>query len=288
MKRLVACLLLVACDSSSDRAADPRTCERAEVSVVRGGQVWTEVDAFEGERRVRTVRAAIDAERASDHATDFNYDGARVVREDHDEGANGTIDWTASWTYEADDWTLFVSTWPTWSKRHERVLDDAGHVVSERVDDFTNGTWDLVAENTWVDGRLVERLETTFTIPPTKRITYDYDAAGREVLEEHDLGDDGTLDSLTTRAYDAVGKLRESAWRDPDGAWIEGTTITRDSAGRVSSYAWDSTLDGFERVDYSRDAAGNILTRELTYGDDASPTTRWTFTAGCRERDASD
>ncbi len=183
------------------------------------------------------------------------------------------------------DWTLQTSTWPLWSFRHERVFDDAtGELVSERVDDFTNGTWDLVATQTWEGGKLAQRTEDTFTVPARKVLDYTYDALGRLVRVASDLGADGVVDGLVTREYDADGRLLEVATRAPDGTWIEGATIERDAAGVVVAVVWDSTLDGLEQYAYVTDEDGHVLSQEVSYGrDGAPPATRRTWTSGCEE-----
>lgn len=287
MRAYVLALLFVACadDPAPHETVAPLACARSEVSLTRGTTVWTEVDTFDGARRVRTVRTAVDAARAQDHAIDYVYDAqGRVIEERHDDGANGDVDWTVTWTFDAgDDWTLKVSTWPVWSVRHERDFDAEGRLVAERVDDFDDGDWDLIATQTWVEGALVRRVEDQPNVaPPEVVIDYHYDA-GRLVLEERDRGDDG-VDTHFTRAYDAVGRLMQWAWRDPDDAWVEGSTAERDAAGHIVAIEWDSTLDGFERSTFTHDADGNLLAQELAYGEHGAADTRWTWTAGCSER----
>jgi len=283
--------LALGCDDPPSNEATPpvsRICEKSEQSLARGLTVWTEVDSYDADgRRTRTVRTAVDEE-AGEHAVDYRYDAAgRLVEEAHDEGANGSIDWTVAWTRNArGDWTLAVSTWPIWSYRHERVFDDAsGQLLSERVDDFTNGTWDLLSTQSWEAGRLVQRIEDTFTVPARQVFDYSYDAAGRLVVVRADLGADATADGFVTRVYDAEGRLTEVASRSPDRRWIEGSTFTFDAAGNVVARVWDSTLDGLEASRFVYDEAGNLLTRAFSYGrDGAPPTTRFTWTSGCAER----
>ncbi len=227
---------------------------------------------------------------------DYSYDGSgNLVVETHDLEADGAIDVTYTWTYDAWGNELTRVTSGLWDADYAwtYTYDAANDVLVAEYDgygDATDGVIDL-------------------------RVSFTRDTDGRPLTAAYDYDLDGDAELTVSRSWDAAGNALAETW-DYDGltdAW--GTpyvdwswTLTYDEDDNVLTSTYDTGADGLtpdvwtytyadglratQDVDYAGDgvldaqyryiydADGNQLTTELVDDGAWLPSEAYTWTDG--------
>jgi YD repeat-containing protein len=148
----------------------------------------------------------------STESTRYEYDDdGRLIVDELDRGADGTIERRRTFEYEGD---LAVSA----------LIDDGG-------DDVIDGRWSFQYD----ERGLLVRLEQDQPIGGGLEYveTGSHDLEGRLILEEGDQGADGVIDHRQAWMYDEEGNLAEHTWDfDADGEDEAVYRYTYDAQGR--------------------------------------------------------
>jgi len=210
-----------------------------------------------GSRAIRGVAQAFDALYArlgltpSVQSVDFQTT---------DSDADGTVDKTHAYTYDADG-RVTVSEddndadgMPEY--RYTYTYDANGNRTMEEQDFGADGTIEY-------------------------RSTFAYDANGNWTMEEQDDGADGTIEYRNTYAYDANGNRTMFEYDEgADGTIEYRSTFAYDANGNRTMEDRDDGADGTieYRYTYAYDANGNLTMFESDQGADGTVDYRLTYT----------
>ncbi|MEZ4241654.1 MAG: hypothetical protein R3F59_37005 [Myxococcota bacterium] len=226
----------------------------------------------------------------------------QLIREERDQGADGTVDVVNDYTYDADGRLLTVSYHDDYygDQSLSYTYDADGNLVEYTEDQGSDGVIDLRQVDTYdVDGNLIEShldtdgdgvddaiwtyqydagLVVTSTVDADGDgnvdtwYTYTYDAQGRETEVSGDDGNDGSVDyySIITYSDPVLDSGEEQIDVDNDGTFDVVLVWETDAAGNYLYYAYDTDADGIYEQEQTAtyDGAGNPLTVDYTLYDD--------------------
>jgi hypothetical protein len=160
-------------------------------------------------------------------------------REDAD--PDGTLTWSATYTYDGPDLTQYFAVNESFGKGVEGrtyQYDSLGHVTTETYDWDGSGNVDETITYTWAGDRMASMDYGT-----TMRWTLDYDEAGNLVEIVQDYGMDGTPDLVDTRTWEG-GRLVKVEEADGTGKVLVVETYAYDDVGRMTEKVVDAPFDG--------------------------------------------
>ncbi len=177
------------------------------------------------------------------------------IEADYDDDSDGLADYIVYrnydqhgwWNYEARDVDADGSI--DEEDTFAQVLDEAGHVLLEEADYYTDGTIDYIHSFAW-------------------------DSLGNMTEWNRDDDADGKLDSIYTYSFDANGFQTYAGYDyDADDTDEYSSSYTWDANGYLLAYSSDSNGDGIS--DYSMtlayDAAGRVIEQVSDYDGDGAP-----------------
>ncbi|MBM4369663.1 MAG: hypothetical protein FJ102_25865, partial [Deltaproteobacteria bacterium] len=196
-----------------------------------------------------------------------SYDSAgNLVVETHDLEADGAIDVSYTWTYDAWGNELTRVTSGLWEADYAwaYTYDPSNYVLVAEYDGYGDAT----------DGVIDER--DTFT----------RDADGRPLTAAYDYDLDGDAELKVTKSWDAAGNALSETW-DYDGltdAW--GTpyvdwswTLTYDADNNVLSSTYDTGADGLAPDVWTYTYAGGLrMTQDVDYAGDGVLDAQYRYT----------
>ena len=251
-----------------------------------------------------------DGDNVIDEIAIFGYDaeGNKIMTASDGDWADDivpddVIDLRTSSTYDANRNPLSVVTDYLGDGTINRIVSYSyttdGRPVVEEIDSNNDGIVDI--RRTWTYSniaggtRIIKDFDTNVDDIPDLRHIYEYNAAGKKVLEERDTNVDGVnlrftysydensylvmqeQDGDGANAPDGIIDIRLLWTNDADGRRVvqdgdtnaDGTidnkqTWTYNELGKVSRYEFDNNYDGTpdEYIDYSYDADGNLILEE--------------------------
>lgn len=195
-----------------------------------------------------------------------------VTVRDYDEGADGWVDATFSYT-DAPDGTLQIAEGDNDADgsvdyTSARWYDDNHHLLAEETVRSYDGWVSYAASYSYDDaGHLLTKLEHEDGVGELLLTTYTYNEHGNVVTEARDYGDDGTVEGgeTYTHAYDDEGRVvTMMVENNRDSSDWAVYTYSYDEAGDVLTV--DSDYEGSDSE--GDDPADGIVDRTCTYAYD--------------------
>lgn len=208
-----------------------------------------------------------DADGIMDSVEDTTYDAAgRRIKVEYDSNANGVVDTIDSWTYDpqgnaltfeqdgnGDGFPEARTTFQydaagnptredrdfdvngTTDMRVAHTWDAAGNMLTEEWDYTADGTLDLIVRRTYDAQRRTTRYEqdngANGSIDDVSVYRYADSAAGLEVLQEHDYGDDGTINYRMRQRWGGQGQQVGIDWdTNGDGLYENSQSMVQSRA----------------------------------------------------------
>jgi hypothetical protein len=169
----------------------------------------------------------------------------QLVKQEEDEGKDGSIDSTASLSYDANGRLI-----------NFHATDSVEGEVVESAVSFnynTEGQWTTLDWEVSTPGIVVKMVSTL-----------SYGVNGRLTEMRTDIGNNGSIEMITTFFYDVDGKLVREEEFDESGALEEVGTYIYDTSGRLAKTEKDTGGDGIidDESIYTYDANGNLIKSE--------------------------
>ncbi len=228
-----------------------------------------------------------------DRTASISYDrNGNAISESIDDDNDGIPDRISNYRYDSNSNLLRFTTetadgivlWVydfTYNENGNRIsLSQDGGLFTGIAD----GTPDFITNYTYdTYGNLLSEsfdLGNDNSIDSLTTYVYDYDANGNILTSYESSGfSDGTINSVTSYTYDVNGnRLSETIDNDNDGSTDSINTYTLDASGNQLSESRDNDADGTidTIITSTYDADGNRLS--LSYDDDADGTTDSNYT----------
>ncbi|MEC9400035.1 MAG: hypothetical protein VYE40_03095 [Myxococcota bacterium] len=228
-----------------------------------------------------TIETDQDGDGQVDSALFYRYDEqGRLVKIEKDNDFDQQLDAEEIYTYNDDGLVIKVEVDDdldgTIDSETTVTYDAMGHEILRRTDQGLDGGYEMVTEQTWENGLLVERVQTEFDASPSRTLwTYtEFDE-----IATIELFSGTALQTLTTSFYDENNRLThieiEYYFGQPTVGMKTTRRFTYDAQDRLAKSEEYSEGDVLEQtVSYTYDENGNQLTERIDRASGASSETR--------------